>query len=54
VAWGAREIEIIEPAIAELRAAGVDVRGALAADTMFHAEARANYDALCACITIRR
>jgi 4-hydroxythreonine-4-phosphate dehydrogenase len=42
---GREEIEIIEPAIAELRAAGVDVRGPLAADTMFHAEARANYDA---------
>ena len=42
---GREEIEIIEPAIAELRAAGIDVRGPLAADTMFHAEARGNYDA---------
>jgi 4-hydroxythreonine-4-phosphate dehydrogenase len=42
---GREEIDIIEPAIAELRAAGIDVRGPLAADTMFHAEARGNYDA---------
>ncbi len=42
---GREEIEIIEPAIAELRAAGIDVRGPLAADTMFHAEARGSYDA---------
>jgi 4-hydroxythreonine-4-phosphate dehydrogenase len=42
---GREEIEIIEPAIAELRAAGIDARGPLAADTMFHAEARLSYDA---------
>jgi len=42
---GREEIEIIEPAITELRAAGVDARGPLAADTMFHAEARRSYDA---------
>jgi len=42
---GREEIEIIEPAIAELRAAGIDARGPLAADTMFHAEARRSYDA---------
>ncbi len=42
---GREEIEIIEPAVAELRATGIDVRGPLAADTMFHAEARGNYDA---------
>ena len=42
---GLEEIEIIEPAIAELRAIGVDARGPLAADTMFHAEARRSYDA---------
>src|SRR5205823_911608 len=33
------------PAVAELRAAGIDVRGPLAADTMFHAAARSGYDA---------
>jgi 4-hydroxythreonine-4-phosphate dehydrogenase len=42
---GREEIDIIQPAIAELRAAGVDTRGPLAADTMFHAEARRSYDA---------
>jgi 4-hydroxythreonine-4-phosphate dehydrogenase len=42
---GREEIEVIEPAIAELRAAGVDARGPLPPDTMFHAEARRAYDA---------
>jgi 4-hydroxythreonine-4-phosphate dehydrogenase len=42
---GREEIEIVEPAIAELRAAGFDVRGPLAADTMFHSDARQTYDA---------
>jgi 4-hydroxythreonine-4-phosphate dehydrogenase len=42
---GREEIEIIEPAIAALRAAGIDARGPFAADTMFHAEARRSYDA---------
>ena len=44
-ALGTEEIDIIEPAIAELRAEGIDVTGPLAADTMFHARARASYDA---------
>jgi 4-hydroxythreonine-4-phosphate dehydrogenase len=44
-ALGRDEIEIIAPAIAELRAAGIDARGPLAADSMFHAEARRGYDA---------
>ena len=42
---GREEIEIIEPAVAELRAAGIDARGPLPPDTMFHAEARSVYDA---------
>jgi 4-hydroxythreonine-4-phosphate dehydrogenase len=42
---GREEIDIIEPAVAELRAAGVDARGPLPPDTMFHAEARRGYDA---------
>jgi 4-hydroxythreonine-4-phosphate dehydrogenase len=42
---GREEIEIIEPAVAELRAAGMDARGPLPPDTMFHAEARCAYDA---------
>jgi 4-hydroxythreonine-4-phosphate dehydrogenase len=42
---GQEEIDIIAPAIAALRAEGVDARGPFAADTMFHAEARRGYDA---------
>lgn len=42
---GREEIEIIAPAIAELRAKGYRVSGPLPADTMFHAEARTHYDA---------
>jgi 4-hydroxythreonine-4-phosphate dehydrogenase len=44
-AMGREEIEIIAPAIAELRAKGLDVVGPMPADTMFHAEARTKYDA---------
>jgi len=44
-ALGTEEIDLIEPAIAELRAEGIDVTGPLAADTMFHARARRTYDA---------
>ena len=43
-AMGREEIEIIAPAIAALRAEGLDVVGPLPADTMFHAAARARYD----------
>jgi 4-hydroxythreonine-4-phosphate dehydrogenase len=42
---GREEIEIIVPAVARLRAAGLSVVGPLAPDSMFHAEARAGYDA---------
>ena len=46
LAVSAREdIEIVAPAIAALRAEGIDARGPLAADTMFHAAARRGYDA---------
>jgi 4-hydroxythreonine-4-phosphate dehydrogenase len=45
---GVEEQTIIAPAIAALRNEGVDVRGPLPADTMFHAAASATYDcALC-------
>jgi 4-hydroxythreonine-4-phosphate dehydrogenase len=44
-ALGDEDIAIIAPAIETLRREGVDVRGPLPADTMFHAAARANYDA---------
>ena len=47
-ALGREEIEVMRPAIEQLRDEGIDVRGPLAADTMFHPRARANYDvALC-------
>ncbi|MBV8888312.1 MAG: 4-hydroxythreonine-4-phosphate dehydrogenase PdxA [Alphaproteobacteria bacterium] len=42
---GREDIEIVAPAVAALRAEGIDTRGPLAADTMFHAEARHSYDA---------
>ena len=42
---GHEDLDIVVPAVAELRAAGVDARGPLAADTMFHAAARRGYDA---------
>jgi 4-hydroxythreonine-4-phosphate dehydrogenase len=42
---GTEEVEIIEPAIAALAAEGWRVTGPHPADTMFHARARANYDA---------
>ncbi|MDR3469782.1 MAG: 4-hydroxythreonine-4-phosphate dehydrogenase PdxA [Xanthobacteraceae bacterium] len=47
-ALGSEDQAIIAPAIAALRAAGPDVRGPLAADTMFRAAARQTYDcAIC-------
>jgi 4-hydroxythreonine-4-phosphate dehydrogenase len=42
---GREEIDIIEPAIAALAAEGWRVTGPHPADTLFHASARANYDA---------
>ena len=45
---GSEEIEIIGPAVEELRDRGYQIDGPIPADTMFHAEARARYDtALC-------
>lgn len=44
-AIGREEIEIVEPAIRQLQAEGIDATGPFAADTMFHARARATYDA---------
>ncbi len=47
-AIGREEIDVMMPAIAQLRAEGFDVAGPLASDTMFHPRARARYDvALC-------
>jgi 4-hydroxythreonine-4-phosphate dehydrogenase len=42
---GREDLDIIAPAIAQLRGAGHDVSGPLSADTMFHDEARKTYDA---------
>ena len=42
---GREDIEIVEPACEALRAEGIDVAGPLSADTLFHAGARAGYDA---------
>jgi 4-hydroxythreonine-4-phosphate dehydrogenase len=42
---GREDLDIVAPAIAELRKAGIDAKGPLAADTMFHPAARRGYDA---------
>jgi 4-hydroxythreonine-4-phosphate dehydrogenase len=42
---GAEDASVIAPAIRQLAESGLDVRGPLPADTMFHAAARATYDA---------
>jgi len=45
---GHEDLAVIAPAVAALRAAGIDARGPLPADTMFHAAARETYDvAIC-------
>ncbi len=44
-AMGREDLEIIAPAVAQLQAEGIDARGPLPPDTMFHAAARAQYDA---------
>jgi 4-hydroxythreonine-4-phosphate dehydrogenase len=44
-ALGAEDAAIVAPAITELCALGIDARGPYPADTMFHARARAGYDA---------
>lgn len=48
-AIGREEIEIIAPAIAQLRAEGIDATGPFPADTLFHARARTAYDAVLCC-----
>jgi 4-hydroxythreonine-4-phosphate dehydrogenase len=45
---GTEDIEIVAPAVEILRGEGIDARGPLPADTMFHAAARQSYDcAIC-------
>jgi 4-hydroxythreonine-4-phosphate dehydrogenase len=45
-ALGREEIEVIGPAVAALRAEGHEVSDPAPADSLFHAEARAGYDAV--------
>jgi 4-hydroxythreonine-4-phosphate dehydrogenase len=45
---GKEDATIVAPAVAQLQAEGIDARGPLPADTLFHARARESYDvALC-------
>lgn len=44
-ALGREEIDIVMPAIEQLRAEGIDVTGPYSPDTMFHPRARSQYDA---------
>lgn len=44
-AMGDEEARVIAPAVEELRAEGMAIAGPLPADTLFHARARAGYDA---------
>ena len=48
-AIGREEIDVIIPAVEALVAQGIDTTGPMAADTMFHARARATYDAAICC-----
>lgn len=41
---GREDEDVVRPAVARLRAEGIDARGPLPADTLFHPEARAGYD----------
>lgn len=43
---GREEVEVLAPAVAELRASGVDISDPKPADTLFHDEARRAYDAV--------
>ena len=44
--FGDQEVRIIAPAVAQLRAEGIDASGPSPADTLFHAGARARFDAV--------
>lgn len=44
-ALGEEDGAVVRPAVERLKAAGIDARGPLPADTLFHAAARATYDA---------
>jgi 4-hydroxythreonine-4-phosphate dehydrogenase len=47
-ALGREDLDMVRPAVERLRAAGIDARGPLPADTLFHAAARAGYDVVLA------
>ncbi|VTZ27624.1 4-hydroxy-L-threonine phosphate dehydrogenase, NAD-dependent [Methylocella tundrae] len=47
-AMGREEIDVIAPALAQLKAAGIDVSGPHPADTLFDAKARKTYDVVIA------
>jgi len=42
---GDEDLSVVAPAVEQLRAEGIDARGPIPADTMFHAAARRSYDA---------
>jgi len=42
---GVEDRDVVAPAVARLRAEGIDIRGPLSADTLFHPHARSTYDA---------
>ena len=44
-ALGREDLEVVAPAVAALRARGIDARGPLPSDSLFHEAARATYDA---------
>jgi 4-hydroxythreonine-4-phosphate dehydrogenase len=44
-AIGSEDMAVVAPAVAALRAGGIDAFGPLPADTMFHEQARSTYDA---------
>jgi 4-hydroxythreonine-4-phosphate dehydrogenase len=43
-ALGAEDLAVVQPAVQRLTAEGIDARGPLSADSMFHKAARATYD----------
>jgi 4-hydroxythreonine-4-phosphate dehydrogenase len=43
-ALGREDLDVVRPAVERLQAEGIDARGPLPADTLFHAAARAGYD----------
>jgi 4-hydroxythreonine-4-phosphate dehydrogenase len=42
---GGEDLGVVAPAVEQLQSEGIDARGPLPADTLFHARARATYDA---------